>query len=103
MRLLILILFLPSLLFSSDFSKISSLNFDLVGVVASGYKISAYGTRGSVYYSDDDAQSWEVIKPFPEGNIVNFFIESDRLIAFLQTGEVSQSYDNGLLECDKTN
>ncbi|MEZ4724568.1 MAG: T9SS type A sorting domain-containing protein [Candidatus Kapaibacterium sp.] len=96
MRLLILILFLPSLLFSSDFSKISSLNFDLVGVVASGYKISAYGTRGSVYYSDDDAQSWEVIKPFPEGNIVNFFIESDRLIAFLQTGEVSQSYDNGL-------
>lgn len=96
MKLLILILFLPSLLLSSDFSKISSVNFDLVGVVASGNKIAAYGTRGSVYYSDDDAQSWNVIKPFETGNIVNFFIENDKLVAFLQTGEVSQSFDNGL-------
>ncbi|MCK9282638.1 MAG: hypothetical protein M0P71_18630, partial [Melioribacteraceae bacterium] len=96
MKLLILIFFLPSLLLPSDFSKISSVNFDLVGVVASGDKIAAYGTRGSVYYSDDDAQSWNVIKPFETGNIVNFFIENDRLIAFHQTGEVSQSFDNGL-------
>lgn len=96
MKLLILILFIPSLLLSSDFSKISSVNFDLVGVVASGNKIAAYGTKGSVYYSDDDAQSWNVIKPFETGNIVNFFIENDRLIAFQQTGEVSESYDNGL-------
>ena len=96
MKLIFLILFLPSLLLPSDFSKFSSVNFDLVGVVASGDKIAAYGTKGSVYYSDDDAQSWNVIKPFETGNIVNFFIESDKLVAFLQTGEVSQSFDNGL-------
>lgn len=96
MKLLILIFFLPSLLLPSDFSKFSSVNFDLVGVVASGNKIAAYGTKGSVYYSDDDAQSWNVIKPFETGNIVNFFIENDKLVAFLQTGEVSQSFDNGL-------
>ena len=95
MKLLILIFFLPSLLLPSDFSKISSVNFDLVGVVASGNKIAAYGTNGSVYYTYDDAQSWDLIKPFETGNIVNFFIEDDRLIAFLQTGEVSQSFDNG--------
>lgn len=96
MKLIFLTLFLPSLLFSSDFSKFSSVNVDFVGVVANGDKIAAYGTNGSVYYSDDDSQTWDIIKPFQTGNIVNFFIENDRLVAFLQTGEVSQSYDNGI-------
>ena len=95
-KIYLIFLFLPSLLLSSDFFKISSVNFDLVGVVASGNKIAAYGTKGSVYYSDDGAQNWKIIKPFETGNIVNFFIENDRFIAFMQTGEVSQSYDNGL-------
>lgn len=84
------------LLFSSDFSKISSVNFDLVGVVASGNKIAAYGTKGSVYFSNDDAQSWNVIKPFDTDNIVNFFIVKNKLIAFSQTGNISQSTDGGL-------
>ena len=91
--ILFLIMLIP--IHGKDNFEINPFNFDLKGLEAKGNTIVAYGSFGSALISYDAAENWGQIRPFKKGNIINFFIEDDKLTAISNIGEIKISIDNG--------
>ncbi len=96
-NLLIYLLFILSVSSSTALDKFefTPINIDLKGLEARGDTIVAYGNYGSALISYDDTETWEQIRIFEKGNIINFFFEEDKMTAFSNKGDINISYDGG--------
>ena len=56
--------------------------------------IIAFGDKGNAIVTYNNANSWETIKIFESGDIVEMFYEESRIVAITKDGQIAVSYDN---------
>jgi hypothetical protein len=87
---------MPLMLIGKNNYEITPVVINFKGVEASDNAVVAYSDYGSVFTSYDNGKTWNQNKVFDQGDIINVFLENDRITAFSIDGNFSVSTDRGI-------
>ncbi len=75
--------------------KITPILINFKGVAVSGNITIAYADFGSALISRDNDATWEQIRVFDGGEILDILIDGNKMTAFNDRGEIAGSADEG--------